>query len=46
MDLHAVFSHAFLSVQVIDADPNVVDADVLFCDHVLASPNVALGSLA
>ena len=31
-------------LQVMDADPTVVDAAVRFCEDVLASPNVTLGS--
>ena len=46
MDVHAQARHtqAPPPVQAMDADPTVVDAAVRFCDDVLASPSVKLGT--
>ena len=46
MDVHAQARHtqAPPPVQVMDVDPTVVDAAVRFCDDVLASPYVTLGT--
>ena len=46
MDVHAQARHtqAPPPVQAMDADPTVVDAAVRFCDDVLASPYVTLGT--
>ena len=44
MDVHAQAIQAPPPVQAMDADPTVVDAAVRFCDDVLASPYVTLGS--
>ena len=46
MDVHAQARHtqAPPPIQAMDADPTVVDAAVRFCDDVLASPYVTLGS--
>mmetsp|Transcript_485 Transcript_485/g.1802 ORF Transcript_485/g.1802 Transcript_485/m.1802 type:complete len:290 (-) Transcript_485:17-886(-) len=44
MDVHAQAIQAPPPVQAMDADPTVVDAAVRFCDDVLASPYVTLGT--
>ena len=44
MDVHAQATQAPPPVQAMDADPTVVDAAVRFCDDVLASPYVTLGT--